>query len=422
METTAKEGAIGKEKRGTSPSNPHTKKAVKSSSPSSDHRTSLASSEKPVPNYLKPTLSSRCETTQLSKRPSTDSSAQKPTLDRRRSFDKPPSPVHIQKALHGNPISPHEKPIRSASLITSMRNPPFSSRSISERLLKTPKDSKTDSPVAKFKSIKRSTVSSSKKAADINAGSRTKKTSESVTSESSIEVHDKDLGIDHVASEEVTAHDYEVQPFPDISVIPGNEVQFSDANVETELKNAEEETMTSEEGQDERDGHMGSDQVDQGAQEASEAHENQQWKDYDRGKEGSFGKCPEESIEKLADREAKTEAQEDKEAQENTAATEQNAFNEEMKEGLIDSENKEEELGEETNKGGEERERAVDQAKPEAQNVTAVKHQQKSAGKEAQVYNNVIEETASKLMENRKNKVRALAGAFETVISLQETK
>lgn len=42
--------------------------------------------------------------------------------------------------------------------------------------------------------------------------------------------------------------------------------------------------------------------------------------------------------------------------------------------------------------------------------------------KEAQDYNEVIEETASKLMENKRNKVRALAGAFETVISLQDPK
>ncbi|CAN4128233.1 unnamed protein product [Withania somnifera] len=41
---------------------------------------------------------------------------------------------------------------------------------------------------------------------------------------------------------------------------------------------------------------------------------------------------------------------------------------------------------------------------------------------ECVVSNNVIEETASKLREQRKNKVRALAGAFETVISLQEHK
>ncbi|KAB2610346.1 hypothetical protein D8674_018378 [Pyrus ussuriensis x Pyrus communis] len=38
------------------------------------------------------------------------------------------------------------------------------------------------------------------------------------------------------------------------------------------------------------------------------------------------------------------------------------------------------------------------------------------------LFNNVIEETASKLAETRKSKVKALVGAFETVISLQEHK
>ncbi|XP_031499161.1 uncharacterized protein LOC116263564 [Nymphaea colorata] len=39
----------------------------------------------------------------------------------------------------------------------------------------------------------------------------------------------------------------------------------------------------------------------------------------------------------------------------------------------------------------------------------------------AVVFNQVIEETASKLVESRKSKVRALVGAFETVISIHET-
>lgn len=40
--------------------------------------------------------------------------------------------------------------------------------------------------------------------------------------------------------------------------------------------------------------------------------------------------------------------------------------------------------------------------------------------KDCALSNDVIEETASKLQEQRKNRVKALAGAFETVISLQE--
>ncbi|KAK3042694.1 hypothetical protein RJ639_000752 [Escallonia herrerae] len=52
-----------------------------------------------------------------------------------------------------------------------------------------------------------------------------------------------------------------------------------------------------------------------------------------------------------------------------------------------------------------------------------LKHQDAEGKKDAQsLFNNVIEETASKLVQTRKSKVKALVGAFETVISLQDTK
>ncbi|XP_010528381.1 PREDICTED: uncharacterized protein LOC104805496 [Tarenaya hassleriana] len=52
-----------------------------------------------------------------------------------------------------------------------------------------------------------------------------------------------------------------------------------------------------------------------------------------------------------------------------------------------------------------------------------LRHQEVKDKKEEQgLFNNVIEETASKLVETRKSKVKALVGAFETVISLQESK
>ncbi|KNA16070.1 hypothetical protein SOVF_092320 [Spinacia oleracea] len=52
-----------------------------------------------------------------------------------------------------------------------------------------------------------------------------------------------------------------------------------------------------------------------------------------------------------------------------------------------------------------------------------LKHQETETKKEEQVsLNNVIEETASKLVEKRKSRVKALVGAFESVISLQERK
>ncbi|KAF8399553.1 hypothetical protein HHK36_015420 [Tetracentron sinense] len=52
-----------------------------------------------------------------------------------------------------------------------------------------------------------------------------------------------------------------------------------------------------------------------------------------------------------------------------------------------------------------------------------LRHQDVQGKRDAQgLFNNVIEETASKLVETRKSKVKALVGAFETVISLQESK
>ncbi|KAM7516730.1 hypothetical protein LguiA_006313 [Lonicera macranthoides] len=52
-----------------------------------------------------------------------------------------------------------------------------------------------------------------------------------------------------------------------------------------------------------------------------------------------------------------------------------------------------------------------------------LRHQDAQVKKDSQgLFNNVIEETANKLVESRKSKVKALVGAFETVISLQEIK
>ncbi|GLT77067.1 hypothetical protein SLA2020_486870 [Shorea laevis] len=60
--------------------------------------------------------------------------------------------------------------------------------------------------------------------------------------------------------------------------------------------------------------------------------------------------------------------------------------------------------------------------KPSEQKVV-LRHQDAEGKKDSQgLFNVVIEETASKLAETRKSKVKALVGAFETVISLQEKK
>ncbi|KAM3246630.1 hypothetical protein P3L10_008397 [Capsicum annuum] len=61
-------------------------------------------------------------------------------------------------------------------------------------------------------------------------------------------------------------------------------------------------------------------------------------------------------------------------------------------------------------------------AKDETMKVN-LRHQSRGDKKEAPIlFNNVIEETATKLEETRRSKVKALVGAFETVISLQDPK
>ena len=55
------------------------------------------------------------------------------------------------------------------------------------------------------------------------------------------------------------------------------------------------------------------------------------------------------------------------------------------------------------------------------ENSATQRQQDKTHGKyDSPVSNDVIEETANKLRENKANKVRALAGAFESVISSQD--
>jgi len=61
----------------------------------------------------------------------------------------------------------------------------------------------------------------------------------------------------------------------------------------------------------------------------------------------------------------------------------------------------------------------IEEVKPETDNEES-KQEDSEKKRDSPVSNDVIEETASKLREQRKNKVKALAGAFETVISLQE--
>lgn len=87
-------------------------------------------------------------------------------------------------------------------------------------------------------------------------------------------------------------------------------------------------------------------------------------------------------------------------------------------------------LGENPNVNGETRRRSFKNGDSDGERnghtgseKVVLRHQDVQGKKDGQgLLNNVIEETASKLVESRKSKVKALVGAFETVISLQESR
>ncbi|KAG8375338.1 hypothetical protein BUALT_Bualt10G0089800 [Buddleja alternifolia] len=99
----------GKEKRGTSPSPPtgltqqrrRSPNPSNTNSPARNHDSTATPSEKHIPNYLKSTVSSRIDISkQQGKKPvsTTDhTSAHNPTLTRRRSFEKPPPRTQISR-------------------------------------------------------------------------------------------------------------------------------------------------------------------------------------------------------------------------------------------------------------------------------------------------------------------------------------
>ena len=102
MATKAKETSVaGKEKKAQSSNSPMTstkKIPTKASTTSSTNKATSSPSEKQVPNYLKPTISSLLDSHSSFKLPRNDAPT-KPTLNRRRSLD-PSSSSRLQKHAH----------------------------------------------------------------------------------------------------------------------------------------------------------------------------------------------------------------------------------------------------------------------------------------------------------------------------------
>ncbi|KAK9280172.1 hypothetical protein L1049_013859 [Liquidambar formosana] len=405
MATKGKDGTIGKEKRVTVPSNAHKldstdrKRSPKQSVADSldkDHAT--PSAEKRVPHYLRPTISSRIEPVKSVKKHGPSATTQKPSLNRRGSFDKPPSASQVQKAL----LSPSHRE-------RTIRAPSVSPKPISDRTSKTlPKVVRSQSLLSRPKSIKKSTNSTLKnESMPIMKAATSPDVIQTLNIE--FEPEDKESLISEVDDELLIKGESEVEFLPEISI---SETPQHTHAADADPKNHEDDKLkpcdSSFFSEDENAPPIVQVEKIEDKLQDEEINEIHHVEVKQTNKDESDICAPEESF---AD-EAKVETK----AKEGEEAT-----NDNPKEEKTSNEKEEIEEGSQMlkSKEGEETEGIVEEAKSEAAN-TVMKRQGGQGKKDSPAYNDVIEETASKLLEKRKNKVKALVGAFETVISLQE--
>lgn len=403
MATKAKESTIvGKEKKAPS-SNPHTTTTKRTPKPSTATTATNSTnkpkpkpnptpSEKNIPNYLKPAVTSRLDSPS-SKQPKSDSINNKPSPIRRRSLDKPISSSNLTKSA----------PPRRSSIgpITKSTIP---SKPISGRTLKAPSDGKTKPLVTK--STKKTTPSTStststKKVlsnrdhASINSTKTTPKEATKTSNDENGQV--KEVTCQEVEVMKVLNEKHNVEHVSDNS-----------ANVESEHEIEQVHGL-----EDSDQPHDHDERVISTVSEAEQEPQEEKAKDEEH------------------ELEEQNEINKDEGGNNNESGHQEKPHEDEVivngkkDEGeggviVIEDHNSENKNNEEV--GKKEAVEKVEEAKVEA---TSSKQQlgERTHGhkKKKSLSNDVIEETAGKLLEARKNKVRALAGAFQTVIDHQTT-
>ncbi|KAK4354831.1 hypothetical protein RND71_027025 [Anisodus tanguticus] len=437
MPTRAKDTAPpGKEKRGISTSHPipHHLRSPNSSTTNSPVRKRADStiSNKNVPNYLKPTMSS-----------SGDSNIHnKPTLTRRRSFDKPPVATSPKNA------NPNERILQSSSSFSS-KTSSTSQKPLSDRLYRTPHMTKDATgkqhgtgtyarPGTMKKITTTGTVSKKQEASSTNDkhklrndqdghnGSTPKEsiTNSSHVTEDVIPQAESDQDDTYKLRNNQDDHNDSTpkasvitnSSHATVDVIPQAELSEQEDNQELPLTDTESDVIINN-----------SETAATDTEENNSAIEDQE----ELSENVNNAKIVEENLE-IIKREKPEEAQlvegtstsNPKEPEEMT-----NELNEHhLEENTVKVVDANQQKKEEEEGGNQEKEAVMaeegESVKETNTTVAASKPQRQVVqGKnESVISNDVIEETASKLREQRKNRVRALAGAFETVISLQEPK
>lgn len=429
MATTKREGNNAwKEKMVISPSKSRAPNITKtrpkpSTTSSTDHKaasssstttTTAAATEKRLPHYLRPTLSSRHESVKNAKKPGPEDTAKKASsLNRRRSSDSKP-----QSAVVSHGLKEKTTTVRSNTIPSKGTH---SLKPIADRTPKTSKFGKPQAPLHAKGTIKSSTNPAATKKEFHNALASTKGLDVTQTSSHESEeegetlVHEVEEFVNVEVGAETESNISEVpksEDFEDGSVVESDHV---DSIIEDEhevkpcdIPEVSEEIKTNATAQIEE-----AEAKAQKEEEAEARAQKEEEAENEHGGEENESKEEGNVEESVAISEAVVEVEEDKgEDSEAENKNEGNMVDEKEEvdggsEGLNLKEGQDVEVG------------AVEETKPEVVNTVSSKRQVGQGKKETQAYNDVIEETASKLLEKRKNKVKALVGAFETVIDIE---
>lgn len=446
--TRTKDRALATDKRGTSPSNSQTTHSQRCCSRHNNNtctdrgRSSPApATEKPMPNYLKPTISSRInEPVKLGNKKINNTHEDNHKLLRRRSFDKPPSASpRGQKALispgprdRGGsapaPAVPRERKItvRSSSF---GRNTVTTTKPVTPKAVRSP-------PVVSKPTKTKSTSFVNKKDTSSNYAS-------SSSSRKSSSCRDTKQAMDHEAKpeedlveevEEVVKVESETsEALSDVNVTKSEidhddqeDVRVVESNEDEKIYSCDISTCTSEDQNVIPEPHIDDQQVKADTQQEDDKEKISTEESHDGGLQEES--VIEEEAKSLKESEDKGKEDDDHKNIVNESAEDDNKeVEEEVKlqhgQEALSQENKAKpKEGEDRLEGGcEEAINKQDDDKAAA-NVVVVPKVQEGQGKKespSAAYNDVIEETASKLLEKRKNKVKALVGAFETVIDYE---
>ncbi|CAE6119595.1 unnamed protein product [Arabidopsis arenosa] len=390
--------------------------------------------EKPLPNYLKPTISSRADPVKLSKK-SNNSLDDNQKLLRRRSFDRPPSSLtspstsaspRIQKSLNVSPSRSRDRPaVPREKPVTAQRSSSFhGSRGVPRggTTVKSP-------PVAPKKSGLSSSSTSSKSKKEGSENVTNKKASDkeialdSASMSSAQEDHQDEIlkvESDHV---QVADHDIEepkdekedkevqekvVQPNESVeenteSGGPSPVASPIGKDCNAVIKELEEKLINNEEEIEEK--------IEETKEQDNNNQDNKSEEEEDFKKKIDENETPEKVDIESKEVESVEETTQEKE-EELKEEEEKEKVKEEEKEKVKEDEKEkvEEEKGKVKN---EEKEKVKEEESGEGKKKEVVKGKKESPS----AYNDVI---ASKMQENpRKNKVLALAGAFQTVIDYE---